>query len=370
VTGEDLFLLRTSGYTSAVGILANPASGRDVRRLVAQASVFQLSEKCNMIVRILAALGSVGIGEVFMMPDVIGLAERVRRTIDDRPFSNSPWPLLRMLDMPVEDGPGDTLRAVKLMVKAGVGAIVVLGGDGTHRLVASACGATPIMALSTGTNNAFPGTHEATVAGLAAGLVAAGLVSRTGTLVRNKVLRVEVNETRRDLALVDVSISRELWIGSRALWRPEYLAEVFIAFSEPGVVGLSCLAGFLHPVSRDSNVGVRLELVPHQEAATVLMAPVAPGLIAPVGIAAVHQIRAGELQTVQTRRGVIALDGEREIEFMDHDRITIRLENDGPLTIDLKKVLAEAAEEGLWLRFTQSGRTANPVPTGSITGCD
>jgi len=33
----------------AVGVLVNPASGRDVRRLVAKASVFQNTEKCNMV---------------------------------------------------------------------------------------------------------------------------------------------------------------------------------------------------------------------------------------------------------------------------------------------------------------------------------
>ena len=47
-----------------------------------------------------------------------------------------------------------------------VAAIVVLGGDGTHRVVAKACGDTPICAISTGTNNAFPDLRETTVAGL------------------------------------------------------------------------------------------------------------------------------------------------------------------------------------------------------------
>ena len=55
------------------------------------------------------------------------------------------------------------------MRAAGVEAIVVLGGDGTHRVVAKACGDAPLCALSTGTNNAFRELREATVAGLAAG---------------------------------------------------------------------------------------------------------------------------------------------------------------------------------------------------------
>ena len=53
------------------------------------------------------------------------------------------------------------------MVERDVAAIVVLGGDGTHRVVAAHCGDIPLLALSTGTNNAFPELREATVAGLA-----------------------------------------------------------------------------------------------------------------------------------------------------------------------------------------------------------
>ena len=37
-----------------------------------------------------------------------------------------------------------------------VAAIIVLGGDGTHRVVVSECGSVPIAGVSTGTNNAFP----------------------------------------------------------------------------------------------------------------------------------------------------------------------------------------------------------------------
>ena len=61
-------------------------------------------------------------------------------------------------------------------------AIVVLGGDGTHRVVAEARGDVPLCALSTGTNNVFPELREATVAGLATGLVATGgaLATRCG----------------------------------------------------------------------------------------------------------------------------------------------------------------------------------------------
>lgn len=42
--------------------------------------------------------------------------------------------------MTVEGTADDTRRAVALMLERGVSAIAVLGGDGTHRVVARACG--------------------------------------------------------------------------------------------------------------------------------------------------------------------------------------------------------------------------------------
>ena len=97
------------------------------------------------------------------------------------------------LDMQVEDGPADTVRGAAQMVAAGARAIVVLGGDGTQRLVAGACGDVPIMPLSTGTNNVFPESREATIAGLATGLVATGKIPAAEATVRNKILRLEID---------------------------------------------------------------------------------------------------------------------------------------------------------------------------------
>ena len=92
------------------------------------------------------------------------------------------------------------------MVAAGVAAIVVLGGDGTHRAVARCCGEAWIAGISTGTNNAFPEHLEPTVTGLAVGLAVTGRVSRETALIPNKLLKVSINGGQQsDIALVDVS---------------------------------------------------------------------------------------------------------------------------------------------------------------------
>jgi predicted polyphosphate/ATP-dependent NAD kinase len=133
--------------------------------LVARGGVFTLAEKCGIISRLIYALGVTGVTTVLMIPDRGGIAERVRRTVATG-IPDNQAPELVFLDMQVEDGPADTVQGAAQMAAAGAKAIVVLGGDGTQRLVAGACGEVPIVPLSTGTNNVFPercgcsGCHE------------------------------------------------------------------------------------------------------------------------------------------------------------------------------------------------------------------
>src|SRR5262245_10710556 len=154
-----------------VGIIANPASGRDIRRLVAHGSVFDNDEKVNIVRRVLQGLAAVGVERVWIMPDDFGIGlkalDGLRLGLD-----------ASLLAMPVTFSEADSRRAAALMVDAGAGCIVTLGGDGTNRVVARASGDVPLMPISTGTNNVFPTMIEGTIAGLAAGLVARGLADR------------------------------------------------------------------------------------------------------------------------------------------------------------------------------------------------
>ncbi len=331
---------------NVVGIIANPASGRDIRRLVAQGGVFSIAEKCGIIARLISALGVTGVATILMIPDRRGIAERVRRAIATRGPEDQ-GPKVEFLDMQVEDGPADTVRGAARMVAAGARVIVVLGGDGTQRLVAGSCGDVPLMPLSTGTNNVFPESREATVAGLAAGLVATGKVPAAETTLRNKILRLEVDGVPKDLAVVDISVSQNLWVGSKALWRPEGLDQIFVAFAESDAIGLSSVAGLIQPVSRRAPYGLRIDLAPPERANITLQCPIAPGLILPVGIEHVQEIRCGESQTPRLAQGTIALDGERELEYSSRRHVTIRLDGLGPHTIDIDKVMERAAQERL-----------------------
>jgi hypothetical protein len=289
-----------------VGIVANPASGRDIRRLVAGASVFGNPEKAGMVYRVLVGLAAAGVDKAVMMPAADGLGWTLERLMKAH---GRPLPL-EILDMPLTGTAHDTTVAVHAM--SGAKAIVVLGGDGTHRVVAKACGDTPIVALSTGTNNAFPEMREATIAGLAAGLATA-----------DHVIREPALQVGDDLALVDVAVSNQHYVGARALWRADSITELFVTRANPAAVGLSAIAGQLAtgPVHVTLGSGTRV------------LAAIAPGLVVPVDVA--HYEPIDGPVTVHAA-GCLALDGEREIERPGPTTITL---TQGPLRVDIDAVM-------------------------------
>lgn len=347
-----------------VGVIVNPASGRDIRRLVSAASVFDNAEKGNMVHRLLAGLGATGVDRVLMMPAGSGVGETLTRRLAGRRAQPdaSPLPALELLDMRMSETAADTAAAVRRMVELRVRAIVVLGGDGTHRVVAKHCGDTPLCALSTGTNNAFPEMREATVAGLATGLVASGQVNGSA-LRREKVLRVRQDGGRTsDLALVDVAVSTRRFVGARALWRAEDTTQLFVSFAAPSAIGLSAVAGLLEPTARSAAYGLHVRLGDPATASHVVTIPIAPGLMAPLGVDSVHRIEPHEPVALDARAGSIALDGEREVEFSERDAMSVVLDDRGPFTVDVDAVMRRAAAAGL-LRDTRTMKGAPRVPS-------
>jgi hypothetical protein len=157
-----------------------------------------------------------------------------------------------------------------------------------------------------------------------------------------------VNEGERaELALVDVVISREAVVGARALWRTDHLEEVFVTFADPEAIGLSAVAGLLRPVGRREPFGLRAKLDPEAPTAT-LRAPIAPGLIEPVAVSSFGPLRPDETVTVIHRGGVVALDGERELELRAGDHLTVTLRCDAFRSIDVPGCMRAAAVRGLF----------------------
>ncbi len=336
--------------SATVGIIANPASGRDIRRLVSGASVFDNAEKGNMVYRLMVGLGAMGVEKVLVMPAASGLYDSLDRALrgnDSNPQKQA-LPDFEFLEMTVRHAARDTVEAVEAMRERGVSAIVVLGGDGTNRVVARHCGPdVPLCTLSTGTNNAFPEMREATVAGIATGLIATGEIDDEA-LRREKILRVGLNgDPHHDCALVDVAVTSERFVGARALWRAGGISELFVTSARPDAVGLSSVAGLLDPVPRSAEHGLHVRLTDPKKAETVLNVPLTPGLVVPIGVAEHHHIEPGETVEIEPVAGSLALDGEREIELGPDDHVQISLDPNGPLIVDVGEAMKEAARRGL-----------------------
>src|SRR5262249_26222535 len=171
----------------------------------------------------------------------------VFRATGQRRAQDGRWPEVEFLNgQPIRQTAQDTVDAVRRMVAAGVRVIICLGGGRTPRGTASAAGGVPVLGLSAGTNSAFPAVREATIAGLAAGLVATGAVPADGVVTRAKVLEVRVGD-RAETALIDVAVSAQRHVGARAVWDPATLTQLFCAFAEPDVIGLSRILGQVSP---------------------------------------------------------------------------------------------------------------------------
>lgn len=336
----------------AVGIIANPAAGSDIRRMVSAASGVSIAEKANIVRRFCLGMRTFGVTRVYVIPDQSGIAgSLIKQKKQGEDVLGELWPELELLDMRAEDKAADTLAAVDLMLKKGVRLFGVLGGDGTHRLVAKKCGKTPMVALSTGTNNAFPQFQEATIAGIAAGLVASHAIPFDQAVRKNKVLRIAVDGETKDLALVDLCLTKDIWVGSRAIWKPEKVKDIFVTFAKADAIGLSSVAGLIKPISRGQKQGLHLALCPPGEGIQTLYAPIAPGLILPVGIAEMNILNVLEVKRLPSQRAFVTLDGEREFAIREENEVSIWLDTEGPLTIDIPRVMQLAAEGDM---FNQS----------------
>lgn len=332
-----------------VGIIANPAASKDIRRLVAQGRVVPDWEKVNIIRRALLGLQSVGVARALAMPDSSHLA---RRAAEDPHLSLK----VDLLPMPALYDEGDTERAAAAMAAAGVGCVITLGGDGTNRAAAKGARDLPLVAISTGTNNVFPVMVEGTTAGMAAGLVASGAVPREAAAVRSKTAAVLVDGAERDLALVDVALSKERFVATRAIWDMNTIYEVFLTRAEPASIGLSSIGARLAAVSLTDDGGLHYRIADSAPAdgagagvgdgRVYVRAPIAPGSVPVVGIESWQRIGEGERIAVARRHCTVALDGERAFSVGPDNLLEVEVRRDGPPVVSVDAALRYAAASG------------------------
>lgn len=326
---------------SRVGIIANPASGKDIRRLVSEATVISNYEKTAIVKRVILGLDSTGVEEILIMPDYFGLGIKALEALDHHILSSK----ITILDFEVQATQDDSIQAAQIMKESKVDCIITLGGDGTNRVVSKTCGAVPLIPISTGTNNVFPAMTEGTTAGMAAGILARKVVDESKVTATMKKLNL-LNEGKEiDLALVDAVMVTEAFIGARALWDLRSVQEILLTRAEMGAIGFSSIGAALRPVKTQDRYGLLVQLGPGGEK---VQAPIAPGLIVEVEVKSYRLLEPGEKIPLTASTSIVALDGEREVEVNAADQLELSLSLDGPKVGDIRKILHGAMKKGFF----------------------
>ncbi|MDA8346623.1 MAG: NAD(+)/NADH kinase [Thermaerobacter sp.] len=328
-----------------VGIIANPAAGKDIRRLVSEATVVTAPEKVALLRRALVGIGAAGVDRVLYLRDAMHLVDQALAGLSPirRPnFTAEP------LELPLRRSPDDTRRAARAMRDAGVAALLVLGGDGTSRLVAPEIGDLPLLPMSTGTNNAFPLWAEATAAGLALGVVARGLTPEA--LVRRKRIAFAREGAPEEWGLVDAVVLRPSYHGTQAVWDPDDVEQIVVTQATPGTVGWSAVIAALEPLSITDPQGARAFCSP--TAARRAVAAIGPGLVEQVGVTSFERLPLGVIVPVGPGPRSVALDGEPIARLLDGEQAQLCVLQDGPVVIEIATALALAASRGA---FTLGG---------------
>ena len=313
----------------AIGLVANPASGKDIRRVTARASVFDNQEKSAMVRRCLVGIRAMGDAPIRYMPDLHHVA---KRAVDELGLDATP------LSIEIGAHVGDTIRAAEAL--RGAAAVIVLGGDGTNRAFAKGWLDAPLIALSTGTNNAFPKMQEATTAGAAAGLLGMGRIPLATVALQAKAIHVDIDGEAPDLALIDAVLTRDRFVGARALDDPSRLVAALLTRADPAGVGMTSVGGFARPLRPEDDAALGLDF--DAAAPNGVLAALAPGRFERIGISRLRVVGMDEAVS-WTGPGVLAFDGERERSLQPGQTATLRIARNGPWEVDVAKVLGHVA---------------------------
>jgi hypothetical protein len=165
-----------------------------------------------------------------------------------------------------------------------------------------------------------------------------------GVIVPTKRLEILHNGALHDIALVDVAVSGQQFVGARALWDVAGIRELFITQGSPLNIGFSSVAGWSCPVAPHEDQAVHVTLGGDGRR---LQAPIAPGLIVPVVISAHRFIRPGERLPIAQLPAMLALDGEREFFLRQGETWEVELTWNGPKVLDVTRTLHAAQRQGL-----------------------
>jgi hypothetical protein len=158
---------------------------------------------------------------------------------------------------------------------------------------------------------------------------------------------LELRDEQKDLidtALIDLVVLDNQDLGSRAVWETEGISELFLTTADPTNIGLSSIGGWLHPLPKHSKQALRVKV--GKQGDIKVIAPIAPGLLKTITVENYAVFGEGEYIPIRLQKGVIALDGEREVLLNGKQGLTVNLNTEGPVVVDLKKTLTAACGKG------------------------
>ena len=330
---------------STIGIIANPASGKDIRRLVSHATVVDNNEKVNIVKRIILAAQGAGVTGVLVMPDTFLIGYKASEDLKGSKELNIP---VEILDMRVKGSVEDTILAARLMEEKKVQCIIALGGDGTSRAVAKSITVTPLISISTGTNNVYPEMLEGTVVGIAAAAVSTRTSNLGQSCRRDKRIEIYKDGKMVDIALVDCVISKQTYIGSRAIWNTEDIQRVIVSRANPASIGFSTVVGVKKIIGEEDDFGASINV---NTGSNELVAPIAAGTMKEIRVdePVLHPLEEIFSMTMDYK-GIMALDGERELPFRKGDTFQFKITRDGPYRVNIKKTVESAQMNGFFNR--------------------
>ncbi len=325
-----------------IAIAANPASGRDIRRIVSAATVFNNREKQNIVERIILAGTQMGNHRFCFMPETYHFGERIKEHLCDD-FHAVSENAIYVPELPFANSQKDTVRFAEYAEEQGASLLIVLGGDGTSRVAAKALKNIPLLSISTGTNNVFPEVVEGTVAGMAAAAIASGCVAPQDCAKKCKRIEIYLNGEMVDIALVDVVFSDFEYSGAKAIWSREDISRVIVTQCHPASIGFSAIPGSKLLVSRCVEYGAIAECgqgIPNMKVS------LAAGTITPIQLLDARKVPLDEKMIYRMEKnGMLALDGEREVSYRAGDEVAVVIRNNGPLRVDIRKTLELAIEK-------------------------
>ncbi len=327
-----------TNQSQSVGIIANPVSGRDIRRVAARGGVSSAEDKRNRIARAVIGAVAAGTQHVVAMKEPFGIASGA---LTDLPVEAD----LEILDVGARVDPMDTARAALAMKERGIRVIITLGGDGTNRTIARAWPEAILVPMSTGTNNVFPSLVEPTVAGAAAGLVAKNLVDLNSVAPRSKMVHLTFADGSEDVALIDVATLANDFVGNRMPVDPNNLRQLLVTTAKPDTIGVSSIAG-LHTTCRSEEDAAILVTCGSGGAST--NAPIAPGLYREVPVREVKRVNFEE-EVHLAGPSTLAFDGDREHQVLADTQAIAVVRRDGPRVIDVARTLEAGASEGIFV---------------------